>query len=378
MSQPSDPTPAPPVPLAMDAAAVGQLVRDELDRNNKYFEFAQGQIDKDRAFFKHLYTLAFGFIAIIVAAAGLLSYSSVSQMRADMKASVDAELERDKREINGLTDRGKDAISDAQTKTTHELENVRKEVKNRIDTEFRSDNIAALVANAAKERTAEEFTTIIRAEASTQVAKGLKDQAPEIRDIIEGQTKGAVVALEPTIKASVEKATQDQVAAVVAPIKSQMDYFNTLIHIDTLATLARSDDRKAFDYLTQIALGTKPESSNSEIAKIAVSTVSAIISEKKSGIGRFSSFRDQQTPESMKHFMLSQNPQEREAALDNYPQDDESIISLLINVIKTDDSLTVLDKAVARFNKLTKQSFDFWNTEDILTWWGQNQNSFVR
>jgi hypothetical protein len=34
---------APPTP---DAAAIGKLVRDELDRNNRYFEFAQGQIEK--------------------------------------------------------------------------------------------------------------------------------------------------------------------------------------------------------------------------------------------------------------------------------------------------------------------------------------------
>jgi len=332
----------------MDAAAIGQLVRDELDRSNKYFEFAQGQIDKDRAFFKHLYTLAFGFIAIMVAAAGFFSYSSVSQMRADMKTSVDTELERDKREISSLTDRGKNAITDAQTKTTHELENVRKAVEDRIDTEFRSDNIAALVANAAKERTAEEFTTIIRAEASSQVAKGLKDQAPEIQGIIEEQTKAAV-----------------------APV-------NTLVHIETLATLARVDDRRAFDYLVQIPLGTKPESSDPEIVKIAGLTVSAIISEKRSGIGISRSFRDQQTPEALKHFMVSQNPQEREAALDSYPQGDKSILPFLVDIIRSDDSLVALVKAVARFNTLTIQSFDFWKTEDLLTWWEQNQNSFVK
>jgi hypothetical protein len=269
-------------------------------------------------------------------------------MRADMKSSVDAELERDKREIRSLTDRGKDAITDAQTKTTHELENVRKAVEDRIDTEFRSDNIAALVAKAAKERTAEEFTTIIRAEASNQVAKGLKDQAPEIQSIIEEQTK-----------------------AVVAPV-------NTLVHIETLATLARADDRRAFDYLVQIALGTKPESSNPEIVKIAGLTVGAIISEKRSGISISRGFRDQQTPEALKHFMVSQNPQEREAALDSYPQGDKSILPLLVDIIRSDDSLVALVKAVNRFNTLANQSFDFWKTEDLLTWWEQNQNSFAR
>jgi hypothetical protein len=41
-----------------DSAEITKLVRNELDRYNKYLEFAQGQIDKDRNFYKHLYTIA--------------------------------------------------------------------------------------------------------------------------------------------------------------------------------------------------------------------------------------------------------------------------------------------------------------------------------
>src|ERR1700730_6497183 len=83
----------------LDASAVGKIVREELDRNNKYLEFAQGQIENDRAFYKHLYAYAAGFLAFMVAVAGIFSYTSVGQMRSDMKASVDAELARDKAEL---------------------------------------------------------------------------------------------------------------------------------------------------------------------------------------------------------------------------------------------------------------------------------------
>lgn len=37
----------PPLP-SVDAAAIGKLIRDELDRNNKHLEFAQSQIEKDQ------------------------------------------------------------------------------------------------------------------------------------------------------------------------------------------------------------------------------------------------------------------------------------------------------------------------------------------
>jgi hypothetical protein len=367
--------PQTPVPT-LDAAAIAQLIRDELDRANGYLEFAQGQIKNDRDFFKHLYTLAFAFIAIMVAAAGTFQYSSVSQMRTDMKASVDAELVRANRELSALVAEGKVAIAEARNKTTKELENVRAEVKERIDTEFQSGNISTLVANAAKDRTEKELTEIIRLEVSTQVAKGLKDEAPDIRKIIEDQTKEAVKVLEPTIRASVEKATQDQVRVAVEPIREQMATYGQFVTVETLATFARGDGRQALDYLLQIIAGNKPESKNRELVNLAVAAVSAVVKEHQSGLRMVKSFKEKQTSEAMKKFMSSNNAAEREAAIDNYPPNDKTILPLLVQIIKSDASLSVLNAAVIRFNALTDQTFDFWKADDILKWWDSNQSSF--
>ncbi len=79
----------PTVPPALDAEAIAKIVREELDRSNKYLEFAQGQIQKDRDFYKHLYSYAVGFLAFMIIVAGVFQYSSVSQMRSDMKIAVD-------------------------------------------------------------------------------------------------------------------------------------------------------------------------------------------------------------------------------------------------------------------------------------------------
>ena len=76
----------------LDAAAVAKVVREELDRNNQYLQFAQGQIEKDRGFYKHLYGFAAAFLAVMVGLAVYVSSTSLSQMRADMQKSVDAEL----------------------------------------------------------------------------------------------------------------------------------------------------------------------------------------------------------------------------------------------------------------------------------------------
>jgi hypothetical protein len=202
-------------PPAFDAGAIGKIVREELDRNNRYLEFAQGQIEKDRSFYKHLYAFAGAFLAFMVAIAGTFSYTSVSQMRSDMKTSVDAE-------VVALNARAEAAGNEAQATVNRELANVRTEVQKRIDTEFRSDNIAALVAGAAKERTDKELSGIIRSETAAQVAKGIRDQSPTIERSVEDQTREAVKALQPTISSIVRSEMETQVNKAVMPVEAQM------------------------------------------------------------------------------------------------------------------------------------------------------------
>ncbi len=199
----AEPSPPPaslsqPEVRTVTAAEITKLVREELDRNNKYLEFAQNQIEKDRGFYKYVYGFAASFIAVMVALAGFFQYTSTSQMRTEMRVSLDAELERDKAEITSLG-------VQAQATVAQELANVRTEVQKRIDTEFQSENIAARIRDAARSITEKQLETIIRAETSSQVAKGIKNQQPFIQKTVEDQTKEAVKALEPTISSSVEK-----------------------------------------------------------------------------------------------------------------------------------------------------------------------------
>ncbi len=354
MTDLSEPSAAVPI----DPAVVSRLIREEIDRNNSYLQFAQTQIEKDRIFFGSLYKIAAAFLLLLVAGAGVLQYSSIAQMRADMASSVNA------------------TIVEANTKIAQELSNVRAEVAKRVDNEFRGENITSLVIKAAKERTANELQNIIRAEVSGQVAKGLEDQAPEIRQIIEGQTKDAVIALEPTIRSAVDKATQQQVHVTVEPIRAQMGSYDLLIQLGNLATLARGDDRPAFEYLLQVVAGNRPESQNADVRKLAESTATAIIYDKKVGVQLQLQFKIPQAPDAMRQSLRSKNPIERQAALDNYPENDKTILPILVEMIKTDKSISVTYKSVQRFNALTKQEFEFWRTDDLLAWWRDHEGEF--
>lgn len=361
-----------------EASEIARIVREELDRNNKYLEFAQTQISQDRGFYKHLYTYTGAFIALMVGVAGYFQYASVSQMRSDMKASVDSELERNRAEIAALRAQADAAGAEAQATVAKQLADVRTEVQKRIEAEFQTENIAAMVNTAAKSRTEQEFASAIRSEAAAQVARGIKAEQPFIKSTVEAQTKDAVKELQPTIASAVGSATQEQVAKSVTPIVSQMNTYGEMIGMGNEATLARGDDRVAFDYLVQVALGNKPESSNPQLRQVADTTAGAIIADKESGLQMIHSFKQPQTPESMKGFMSSKLPLERETALDNYPQGDKSILPILVQMIRSDGNLRVLQKAVGRFNALTNQQFEFWKTWEILEWWEKNKISFQK
>jgi hypothetical protein len=234
MNAPAPPLPPDNTPSVIDAAAIGKIVREELDRQKQYLEFAQTQIEKDRGFYKHLYTIAGGFLAFMVAVAGYFSYSSVNQMKADMKASLDAELVALRAQA--------DATSlEAQSTVARELANVRTEVEKRIETEFRSDNIVKLIGDAAKDRTNKELTGIIRDETARQVAKGILAQSPAIRKNVEDQTRAAVKELQPTINEIVSAELETQIKKSVAPVQSQMQKMAAAFAQANLTQLAMSD-----------------------------------------------------------------------------------------------------------------------------------------
>jgi hypothetical protein len=204
----------------------------------------------------------------------------------------------------------------------------------------------------------------------------LEKQGPEIKRIVEEQTKEAVKKLEPTIDAAVERTIQEQIKTALDPIRSQIAIYADNIRLGNLTTLARSDDREAFDYLVAVALGAKWESANPDLRKLASTTVSAVIHETQSPIRFTQTFKETQTPDAMKQFMFSPQVAERQAALDNYPPDDRSILPILMQLIDSDHNISVLYRAVHRFNNLTKKSFEFWQKKEITEWWEHNREAF--
>ncbi len=374
--------PSPVSDLSPDLSAIGKLIREELDRNNKYLDFAQTQIGRDREFYKHLYTIAAAFIALMVGIAGYFTYTNVSQMRSDVKASLDAQVARSQAEIDAIRAQATAASVEAQATVTRELANVRTEVQKRIDDEFKTENITALVEAATKSKTEKEFAGIVQTETSKQVATAISAQQPMIQKAVQDQTTAAVKALEPTISSVVAKEMESQVQHSISPITTQMKDFGDLMFVERLATLAKSNDRKAFDQLLEIANRALNTSSSptDDMRKVAASTVADIINHMLTSLRMSLTFIEghKPPPDTLRAMIRSPVAQERLAALDNYPDTDNRILPILIDLIQHDDNLQVVDAAMKRFNGLTKQNIHFPMYDTFLAYWTANSEVLMK
>jgi len=177
----------PSQPPPLDYAAVFRLVEERVQKDRDYLKFAQDQAEKDRKDFKHIFDRTVWFLAFLIVAVGAFGVHSVNELRDEVSGSVKAEMQKAQVEVQAMTKSVQATVEDLKATSQRELDNVRVEVKKRVNDEFKSANITALVRDAARERTEKELAGIIRSETSTQVAKGIQEQGPVIQKAVEGQ-----------------------------------------------------------------------------------------------------------------------------------------------------------------------------------------------
>jgi hypothetical protein len=359
---------APTTPV--DQSTIESAVRAEVERQSKYLDFAQTQIERDRAFYKHLYTVTGTFIGVLLAIAGIFSYSSISQMRADIKQSVDAELSLVHSQATAATENAKVTVQ-------QELANVRTEVEKRIDTEFRSENIAQMVATAAKQRTESELESIIRSNVATQVQTGIRAQSADIQREVANQTKQEVQQLQPAISKIISDQLAKQVKDSVAPVEAQMKLYGDTISVERLSILAESGDRHSFDQLAGIGFSDNPDVST-DVKKLAQSTVRGVVKQYNNALRRMHyNFNSKLSNDEMLTVLkTSPNAQDRVAALDNLPQTDAALLPTVVKTIQNDPDLEVVTTAFMVFDNITKQSFYFPDFVGVTAWWTNNRATY--
>jgi hypothetical protein len=90
--------------------------------------------------------------------------------------------------VNVLRNDMKAEVSKTQSQVSERLSGIDANLQRKIDQEFRSGDIANLIATAARERTEKEISEIVRAELSAQLARSLLEQPAAMQQTAEGQT----------------------------------------------------------------------------------------------------------------------------------------------------------------------------------------------
>ena len=189
-------------PIPLDTDVLQKLIRDEVDRSNQYLSFAQGQARADREYFKHLldrFLWVIGSIFLVAGTiTGVLGFRSFEQLKEEITTVTKTEMQK------------------AQTESKRELDNVRVEVRKRVKSEFRSENITTLVQKTAQERMGKEVNSIIHSEAVDAAIKATQNQ---FHNLLEG------------------------------PVQHEFERAARLNDLHEVILTAKSGNRKAFDNL---------------------------------------------------------------------------------------------------------------------------------
>ncbi len=238
-------------------------------------------------------------------------------------------------------------LFDTRQGINDELDIVKERVENRIDEEFRKENIAKLVETKAVERIDKVADEIIE--------KRITEKTVPIVNSVDN------------IKDNIENFKED--------FNKKAEVLPALL----LVAKAQSDDRGAYEELKK-----SESSSNLEIAELAKTTISKITESYQSvGFYLAGSVTIGTKPgieadvEELINGLSHSDPRIRKGIMDTlYEKDDKSAIPQIIERLRKDDSLAVCAAAFRTLNKLTEQKIQPFDFESWYSWWEKNKVDF--
>jgi hypothetical protein len=311
-------------------------------------DFVRSQTEKDRSYFDQLFKRTMWAIGLIVAAGiGLATFfglRSLADMRNEMKKSTQAEVD-----------------------------NMRAEVRKRIESEFQTRQITELVRSVARERAQSEINRVIAAEVSRQVQSSVKKQESEIRRAVTEETQRAVRDLNPKINGIVAKQTGEKIDASLRPFQATLASYREVLHTGTLATAAMNGSRAAYFQL-QPAL----KSQNHEIQEIAGWALTAM-EDEKFDMMKAQTLNPDIKPEDLMMLSSSPSPTLRSKAAEAMGKSkDRKYMPRIVELIKSDPNLRVVRAGLVAFVQLTGETIqsDEQGIEAAQKWWEKHNAEF--
>ncbi len=325
---------------------------DEAEFLRRTFDRSLSEMDRSREYFETLFrrTLwAVGIVvALILAAGSLLGFRSWS----DVQVRMDSKLQETQAAIVA---RGQQAIQDTD-----------KVIRDRAEAAFKDESIKSYVRQVAKEKTSSELGSVIQQTVAEQVATRVKAEEPQINRTVVQETKRAVESLTPVISSEVDKKSSQ----ALTPLRSQIETYQEILNVSTLALLARNGNAATYDQLELIAKQT----TNPVLREICVSTLNQIYLEMNAPIYAGRNFNQPKDTPELKKLLDDPNFTTRWAAVDALAaKGEKDIVPKLIEFINHDNSMWVRNAAYQALKTLTGQKMEKLQREQWNHWWDENK-----
>jgi HEAT repeat protein len=326
---------------------------DEAEFLRRTFDRTLREMDRTRTYFEGLFKHTLWAISIVVAliltGGGILGFRSWS----DVQGRMDVKLQETQQAI---TARGQQAIQETD-----------KIIRDRAEAAFKDESIRGYIRQVAREKTGTELSNLIRQTVSDQVGVKVKQEEPQIKETVVQETKRAVDNLTPNISSEVDKKTSQ----ALAPLRAQIESYQEILNVSTLALAARGGNALAFDQLVRIgSLTTTPAG----IREISIDTQNAIYLEMNSPLYAGRAFKDSKDAPELKRLLDNPDPFTRWAAVDALAaKGQKDVVPRLMEMINHDNSLWVRGAAYQALQGLTGQTFEKLRLDQWNSWWEANK-----
>lgn len=311
---------------------------------DQIYESASKQISESRNFFEKMYKTTLGAILLIAAVGIGFFYWLVGQKYADIEASV-------------------------ARKTDEQIAALQQQIRNRVEDEFKTEKMKALIRSVAQEQTKSGLSDVIARAVGDQVRAAIKAEGPRIQQTVIEETKKSVSELAPTI----DKAVKEKAAEVEGRVLGRIAQWEDVVQAGNLAIVARNGSGEAYDKLVALTQTTQ----DPQIRSIGVTTQNQLFLEMNQGIYMTRSFKEKKTEQELIKLLDDPNPLTRQAAIDGLVAiGNKAIVPRLLEKAERDPFMVVRHAAFRGLATLTGEQIEALQIERWQAWWKRNKQAW--
>lgn len=316
----------------------------EFNVYKQIYEFAAGQISESRNFFEKTYKITLGAILLIAVVVIGVFYWLVGQKYADIEATINQ-------------------------KTDEQLAVLQQQIRKRVEDEFRTEKMKALIGNVAQEQTKSGLTDVITRAVGDQVKAAIKAETPKIQQTVIQETRKSVSELSPTI----DRAVKEKAEEAESRIQNRIAKWEDVLRAGNLAILARNGSGEAYDQL--IALGRTTQ--NPDLREISTTTQNQLFLEMNQPIYSEQHFKEKKSQQELLRLLDDPQPIVRKAAIDELVTlGDKSIVSRLLERAEHDPFILVRHAAFRGLQVLTGEQIEALQIQQWKAWWEKNKSTW--